>query len=138
MSTETNKATIRRFHEEVMNQGNLPLLQELACVDYMEHNPFPGHGQGLTGLRQRVELLHRAFSGDYTIDDMIAEGDKVVVRWTGRVVQRGDFMGIPPTGRSATYSGIDIYTLQSGLMAEHWDVVDVLSLLQQLGVIPRS
>ena len=137
MTIETNKANIRRYYVEVHNQGNLPLLDELTCVDYVEHNPFPGQTPGLAGLQQRVELLRCAFRGDFTIEDMIAEGDKVVVRWIGRVVHQGVFLGIPPTGKSATYSGIDIYKLRNGKMAEHWDIVDVLSLLQQLGVIPK-
>ncbi len=137
MTVETNKVTIRRYYVEVHNQRNLPLLQELTCTDYVEHNPFPGHGQGLAGLQQRVELLQRAFRGDFTIEDMIAEGDKVVVRWTGHVVHQGEFLGIPPTGKSATYSGIDIYILRDGKMAEHWDVVDVFGLLKQLGILPQ-
>ena len=138
MTTETNKAIIRRYYDDVHNHGNVPLLTELTHADYVEHNPFPGHGQGLAGLQQRVELLQRAFRGAFTIEDMIAEGEKVVVRWTGRVVQHGEFLGIPPTGKSATYSGIDIFTLRDGRMAEHWDVVDVFGLLQQLGVLPQS
>ncbi len=137
MATETNKATVRRYYEQVYNQGNSNLLEELVSEDYVEHSPFPGHGQGAAGLKQRVETLQNAFRANFTIEDMIAEGDKVVVRWTNRVVHRGEFMGIPPTGKSATISGIDIHVLRNGKMAEHWDQVDIIGLLQQLGVLPQ-
>ena len=137
MSTETNKAIVRRYYEEVHNQGKLDVLKEIAVEDYVEHNPFPGQGQGLSGFQQRVEMLQSAFTMNFTIEDMIAEGDKVVVRWTNHNVHQGPFMGIPATGKSVIVSGIDIHLLRNGKLAEHWDVVDMLSLLQQLGVLPQ-
>jgi len=137
MSMEINKATVRRFYEEVHNLGKRDLLKEIAVEDYVEHNPFPGHGQGLAGFYQRVEMLQNAFTMNFTIEDIIAEGDKVVVRWTNHNVHHGSFMGIPATGKSAIVSGIDIHLLRNGKLAEHWDVVDILSLLQQLGVLPQ-
>jgi steroid delta-isomerase-like uncharacterized protein len=137
MSIETNKATVRRYYEEVHNQGKRDVLNEIAVEDYVEHNPFPSHGQGLAGFYQRVEMLQTAFTMNFTIEDMIAEGDKVVVRWTNHNVHHGPFMGIPVTGKSAIVSGIDIHLLRNGKLAEHWDVVDTLSLLQQLGVLPQ-
>lgn len=137
MTTETNKVTVRRYYEEVHNQGNRDLLKDLARVDYVEHSLFPGQGQGLTGLLQRVELLQNAFRSHFTIEDMIAGGDKVVVRWTNHLVQHGENMGIPATGKTATISGIDIHALRDNKLTEHWDLVDNLSLLQQLGVLPQ-
>jgi steroid delta-isomerase-like uncharacterized protein len=137
MSIETNKATVRRYYEEVHNQGKQDVLKEIAVENYVEHNPFPGHGQGLSGFYQRVEMLQNAFTMNFTIEDMIAEGDKIVVRWVNHNVHQGSFMGIPATGKSAIVSGIDIHLLQNGKLAEHWDVVDTLSLLQQLGVLPQ-
>ncbi|HEY5903620.1 MAG TPA: ester cyclase [Anaerolineales bacterium] len=135
MSAETNKAIVRRYYEEVHNQGKRELLKEIAAEDYVEHNPFPGQGQGLDGFRQRVEALQGAFTMNFTIEDMIAEGDKVVVRWTNHNLHQGPFLGVPATGKSVTVSGIDIHRLQNGKLAEHWDVVDMLGLLQQLGVV---
>jgi steroid delta-isomerase-like uncharacterized protein len=135
MSAETNKAIVRRYYEEVHNQGKRELLKEIAAEGYVEHNPFPGQGQGLDGFRQRVEALHGAFTMNFTIEDMIAEGDKVVVRWTNHNLHQGPFLGIPATGKSITVTGIDIHRLQNGKLAEHWDVVDMLGLLQQLGVV---
>jgi len=137
MSTETNKATVRRYYEEVHNQGKRDVLNEIAVEDYVEHNPFPGQRQGLAGFYQWVEMLQTAFTMNFTIEDMIAEGDKVVVRWTNHNVHHGVFMGIPATGKSVIVSGIDIHLLRNGKLAEHWDVVDTLSLLQQLGVLPE-
>ena len=137
MPTETNKATVRRYYAEVHNQGKRDVLKEIAVEDYVEHNPFPGHGQGLAGLYQRVEMLQTAFTMNFTIEDIIAEGGKVVVRWTNHNVHHGPFMGISATGKSAIVSGIDIHLLRNGKLAEHWDVVDTLSLLQQLGAFPQ-
>jgi steroid delta-isomerase-like uncharacterized protein len=137
MTIETNKVTVRRYYEEVHNQGKVNLLNELAIVDYVERTPFPGHGQGLAGLQQRVELLQHAFRAHFTIEEMIAEGDKVVVRWTNHLVQQGEFMGIPSTGKTATISGVDIHVLRNGKLAEHWDIVDMFSLLHQLGALPQ-
>ena len=78
-----------------------------------------------------------AFGQTFTLEEVIAEGDRVVVRWTGSGTHVGEFMGIPPTGRSFTIAGIDIHRIEGGRMAEHWHVVDQLSLLQQLGLIPQ-
>jgi steroid delta-isomerase-like uncharacterized protein len=137
MSIEKDQVTVRRYYLEVFNQKKESLLEELAVPDYVEHDPFPGHGQGLAGLRERVEMLQAAFRADFTIEDMIASGDKIVVRWTNHVVHQGVFFGVPATGKPAAVSGIDIIRMRDGKMAEHWDVVDTLSLLQQLGAIPQ-
>ncbi len=138
MSIETNKATVRRYYEEVHNQGKREVLKEIAVEDFVEHNPFPGHGQGLAGLYQRVEMLQTAFTMNFTIEDIVAEGDKVVVRWTNHNVHHGPFMGISATGKSAIVSGINIYLLRNSKLAENWDVFDALSLFQQLGAFPQS
>jgi steroid delta-isomerase-like uncharacterized protein len=137
MPTEANKATIRRYYDEVLNGGNIRLLREIAVPDYDEHDPLPGQTDGLEGLQQRVEMLRTAFRPHFTLEDMIAEQDKVVVRWTNRGTHLGEFMGIPPTGRTFTIAGIDIHRLRDGKMAEHWHVVDLFSQLQQLGLLPQ-
>jgi len=97
---------------------------------------FPGHGQGLEGLRQRVNTLRTAFTQQFTLELLIAEGDKVAVLWTTRGTHVGEFMGLPPTGKSYTIQGVDIHQLRDGRMTEHWDVVDVYSMLIQLGALP--
>jgi steroid delta-isomerase-like uncharacterized protein len=136
MSDTANKAIVRRYYDEVLNQGNLAALDALAAMDYVEHNPLPGQGEGLQGLRDRAGMLGAAFRPRFTLEDVIAEGDRVAVRWTNHGVHQGPFAGMPATGRAFAITGIDIHVLRDGKLAEHWDVVDQLSLLQQLGVLP--
>lgn len=136
MTVEENKQVARRYYNEVLNAGNLNALDELAVPQYHEHDPLPGQADGREGLRQRVAMLRRAFQAQFTIEDIIAEGDKVVVRWTQRGTQVAEFLGMPATGKSFTIAGIDIHQLQDGKLAEHWHVVDLLAQMQQLGFIP--
>ena len=138
MSNEANRAIVARFYETALNAGDVTVLEELASPDYEEHDPIPGQGTGRDGLRDRVRMIVDAFGQRFTVEDVIAEGDRVVVRWTGSGTHVGEFMGIPPTGRSFTISGIDIYRMADGKMAEHWHVVDQLALLGQLGLLPEQ
>ncbi|POX56254.1 hypothetical protein C3489_05915 [Streptomyces sp. Ru71] len=138
VSTEANKALVRRFYEEVLNGRRLEVIDELALPDYEEHDPLPGQGQGREGLKGRVTMLVEGLSPTFTLDDIIAEGDRVVVRWTNNATHSGTFLGIPPTGRTCTVAGIDIYRLDGNRLAEHWHVVDQLSMLQQLGLLPAA
>jgi steroid delta-isomerase-like uncharacterized protein len=137
VTAEVNKSVARRYYEAVLNRGDVDALDELASPDYVERDPLPGQGTGRDGLKDRVRMLRSAFGQQFTLEDVIAEGDKVVVRWTGSGKHEGEFMGIPPTGKSFTIAGIDIHRIQDEMMAEHWHVVDQLSLLQQLGIIPQ-
>lgn len=137
MSSDENKAVVRRFYTEVLEAGNVSLLSEIAVPDYDEHDPIPGQTNGREGLKQRVEMLRSAFQPRFTLEDIIAEQDKVVVRWTNHGTHVGEFMGIPPTSKSFSIAGIDIHRLQDGKLAEHWHVVDMLSQLQQLGLVPQ-
>ena len=136
MSENENKQLLRRYYEEVLMQGRLDVLETIARRDHIEHNPFPGHAQGLDGLLQRVNTLRSAFNQQFTLEHVIAEGDKVAVMWTTRGTHVGEFVGMPATGRSFTIQGVDVHLLRDGRMAEHWDVVDMYSLLIQLGALP--
>jgi steroid delta-isomerase-like uncharacterized protein len=136
MSENENKQLLRRYYEEVLTTGRLDVLEAIAQPDYIEHNPFPGHGQGLEGLRQRVNTLRGGLNQQFTLELLIAEGDKVAVLWTARGTQVGDFMGLPATGKSYTIQGVDIHDLRDGRMAQHWDVVDMYGFLIQLGALP--
>lgn len=138
MSIEANKKTVARFYERVLNGGDLGALEQLATPDYEEHDPLPGQGTGRDGLRDRVQAIASAFGQRFTVEDVIAEGDRVVVRWTGSGTHVGEFMGIPATGRSFTIAGIDVYRVADTKMAEHWHVVDQFALLQQLGLLPQQ
>ncbi len=137
MSVEQNKTVVRRYYEEVLNRGHIAVLDELATDDYVENDPFPNQGNGRDDLKARVSTLLTAFSPcTFTIEDVVAEGDRVVVRWRSSGNHSGDFLGMPPTNHDYTITGIDIHRLSGGRVAEHWHVVDQLSQLQQLGMIP--
>jgi steroid delta-isomerase-like uncharacterized protein len=137
VSTEQNKATVKRYYEEVLNGRNVDLVDDLAVEDYVENDPFPGQGNGRSDLKARAQLILDAFNPlRFTVEDVVAEEDQVVVRWSQVGTNSGSFMGMPPTGREFSINGIDIHVLRDGRMAEHWHVVDQLGLLQQLGVIP--
>lgn len=131
-----NKRTIRRYYEEVFNQGRLEVLDEIVVPNHVEHNPLPGQTQGVEGVKQRVAMLRAAFNPQFTLEDVLAEGDKVVVRWSNRGTHLADFFGVPATGRTVVVSGIDIHQLRDGKMSEHWDVVDIFGVMMQIGAIP--
>lgn len=137
MTGNDNKAVARRFYEEVLNQRKVDVLDQIAAEDYLEHDPFPGQGNGRADLKARVAGFHKAFNPlHFNVEDVIGEGDKVVVRWTNSGTDSGGFMGIPPTGRQFGIAGIDIHVVRDGRLAEHWHVVDMLGQMQQLGLIP--
>ncbi|MFF9815259.1 ester cyclase [Streptomyces sp. NPDC014006] len=138
MSTETNKALVRRLYDEVLNGRHVEVVDELATPDYEEHDPLPGQGPGREGLKSRVTMLLEGLSPRFTLHDVIAEADRVVVRWTNDATHSGTFLGIPPTGRTASVAGIDIYRIDGDRIAEHWHVVDQLSMLQQLELLPPA
>jgi steroid delta-isomerase-like uncharacterized protein len=135
--SEIHKALARRVMDEVLNGRNLDLLDDLAASDYIEHNPLPGQGTGIEGLRDRYTMVLSAFNPHFTVDDVIAETDKVVLRWTASGTHVGEFPGMPPTGRTYRNSGIEIWRVENGRLAEHWDVVDVFGQLMQLGLVPQ-
>jgi steroid delta-isomerase-like uncharacterized protein len=135
---EDNKTIARRYYEEVLTGGNVGALDRLAAEDYIEHDPFPGQGNGRADLKARVGYLLSAFSPlRFTIEDVIAEGDKVVVRWMNAGTHSGNFMGIPATGKKFAVAGIDIHVVRDGRLAEHWHVVDQFAQMQQLGLLPQ-
>jgi predicted ester cyclase len=138
MSTEENTARMRRIPEEVFNRGDLAVADELFAADYAEHFPLPpGFPTGVAGLKAFVAGLREALPDfRYTLEDEIAVGDKVVQRLTGRGTMRGAFLGMPPTGKQATWTEIHIARVAGGKLVEHWAAIDQLGMLQQLGVIP--
>ena len=137
MSIDSNKAIARRVFDEVLSRRNLAALDELATADYVEHNPLPGQRTGLDGLKDRYTMVLNGLDPHFTIEDVIAEGDRVVLRWTNSGTHVAEFLGMPPTGKSFTIGGIEIWRVQDGKLAEHWDMVDVFGQLQQLGLLPQ-
>jgi steroid delta-isomerase-like uncharacterized protein len=134
--TEANKALLRRYKVGLLNSRDVDALGEVAAVDYLDHAAFPGQAPGLVGLKQRIATLLQALDPVWTIHDIVAEGDIVVIRWSHTGTHVGDFLGIPATGRRFISRGIDMYRVRDGLMSEHWNVVDMLGFCQQVGVIP--
>jgi steroid delta-isomerase-like uncharacterized protein len=136
MDTNDNKRVALRLYE-LLNSGNVDAVGDLVTPDYLEHDPLPGQGTGREGAIDRFSMLVQGLSPRFTIEDVIAESDKVVVRWTNEGTHTGSFLGIPPTGRSFTIGGIDIYRVQDGRLCEHWHQIDQLSMLGQLGLVPE-
>ena len=136
--SEQNKIIVRRAIEEVYNEGKLDVVDELVSGDFVAHvSSSPEDIHGPTGMKQFVASLREGFPDLHiTIEDQIAEGDKVVTRWTVRGTHTGPFQGIPATGKQATMSGIEIDRVVDGKAIECWTSADDLGLLQQLGVVP--
>jgi steroid delta-isomerase-like uncharacterized protein len=136
MSTETNKQLVQRYYDEVHNDRNYDLIDALIAPNFKEHDPLPGQQEGRAGIKQREKMLADSLDVHFTVEDMIAEGDKVVVRWRNRGTHIGEFLGIPPTGRDFSIEGINVYRVEDGRLAEGWSVADVFGQMLQLGVIP--
>ena len=137
--SEENKAIVRRVPEEITSQGRLELIDELFSPDIVDHTFIPELGltPGREGIRQFISMLRAAFPDiDIKVQDVIAEGDKVVVRNSAQGTQQGEFMGIPPSRKHASWSEIHIVRIADGKIVEHWANVDRLGMLQQLGVVP--
>ena len=132
MSIEQNKAIVQRMFEGI-NQGNLAILDDFLAADFVTHAVPPGMPANGESHKRAVQLLHTAFP-DYhvTVEDMIAEGDKVMARLTVQGTQRGDFFGIPPTGKHVIWSAVDIFRFVDGKWVEYWLSTDSLGLLEQL------
>ena len=137
MSTEENKALARRAFEEVLNRGNMALIDEFYDPDYVEHYTPTGPVHGREGLKQFYMIYRTAFpDAHYTVEDQISERDKVVTRWTVTGMHQEPLMGIPPTGKQGTVTGISIARVEGGKLMAAWTEFDALGMFQQLGVIP--
>ena len=135
----SNKETFTRFNEAT-NSGDAELISttidEIVEPDVLIRTPLPIEATGAEALKEVFARLHRAFPDLHvTVEDLIAEGDKVVARNSVSGTHQGEYMGLPPTGRTVTYNEIFIVRFADGRIAETWGVVDVLSQMKQLGVI---
>jgi len=136
MSLAQNKALVRRFVEEVQSQHNLAVLDELFSPDFVDHSGMT-NPPTLEGSRQFFTMMFAAFPDmKMTIHQQLAEGDKVRTYKTLQGTHQGPFMGIPATGNEVSIDVIDIFTVEGDLMTEHWTVGDMLTMMQQLGVVP--
>ena len=140
MAAVENKATARRFIEELFNQGNLEIADELLSPNYIDHDPAMLEDvRGPEGMKQYAAMYRSAFPDIHiVIEDQVAEGDKVVTRWIGTGTHQGDLMGIAPTGNRVTVTGIAIDRFSGGKIEETWENYDALGMLQQIGAIPSA
>jgi steroid delta-isomerase-like uncharacterized protein len=136
MSTEENKALVRRFYAEI-DKGNIDAMDELVAEDYLDHNPppFPGLKSGREGLKQAFKIFWEATPGYHEIEDMIAEGDKVVTRMTSYGKHEKDLPGAPATGNEMNTTSITIHRIANGKLVEKWAEKDVMGFLIQIGVM---
>jgi steroid delta-isomerase-like uncharacterized protein len=127
-----NRAIVRQVLA-VFNSGDIAVLDDLIAAGYTNHNAPPGAVQGIEGRRQAVSMFRRAFPDlQSTVEDLIAEGDRVVARVNLRGTNMGEFLGRPPTGRPVNVTGIDIFRVVDGQVTDRWGVLDMLALTQQL------
>lgn len=135
MTTEENKVVLRRFVEEVVNTGDVDLVPRFVSTDFVDHDPPPGASPDISGIRRAFARVRVAFPDFHaTVEDLIAEGDRVAYRWTFRGTHLGDLGNVPPTGKVATWSAIGVARFMDGKMTERWQQLDTAGLLRQLGV----
>jgi steroid delta-isomerase-like uncharacterized protein len=138
MSTDENKALFRRFIEQVANQGDLSVIHQMMPPDFIENQELPaGAPQGRDGVEHFFRQWTQGFTDrNITLDLEVAEGDLVTTFQTWRGTHSGEFLGIPATGKTIKVPAVDIVRVADGMFVEHWGVMDMLVLMQQLGAIP--
>jgi predicted ester cyclase len=139
MSAEENKALIRRYFAAIdaaCKTGNASILDEFLAPDFVTHTPFPGMPPTREGAKQIFMAFVASAPGSHVVDDLIAEGDRVVGRITATGTHEGDLLGIARTGKHIRMTGMTIWRIADGKIVEHWSEMNVLGLLQQLGAVP--
>jgi steroid delta-isomerase-like uncharacterized protein len=121
MTLEANKAVIRRVFEEVIPAGDPTGMRDLVAADFLDHDPLPGQPAGLEGAEYVVSTMHGAHPDlRFAIDDLVAEGDRVTIRWTMRATNTGPMLGRPASGQQVEYSAIVVFRIADGQIAERW------------------
>lgn len=139
--SEKNKDLARRYLDEVYNKGNVAFIDEVVASNYVVHDPNSPEGMsgGVEGAKRFVEMYRSTFPDiQITVEDLVAEGDKVVTRWTARGTHQGELMGIPPSSNRVEVTGISIDRIEGGKFVESWSNYDVLGMMQQIGAIPSA
>lgn len=133
-----NAGLVRRGIEEILNRGDYAVAGEIFTPDFVFHTPAqPEPFHGPAGFNAYVSMIRAAFPDiRFTIEDILAVDDTVVARWSARLTHHGEFFGIPPTRKKATLTGIHIYHCRDGRIAEEWQELNALGLMQQLGALP--
>jgi steroid delta-isomerase-like uncharacterized protein len=138
MTTETaNIAIVRKFFEVGPSKGDLAAADALLAPEFALHTPLPTPGPGIEAMNNVITTCRAAFHGlNVTIDDIMADRDKVTARFTARGMHKGEFMGLPPTGKAITMTGIEIFRVREGKITELWGEANLMGLMQQLGILP--
>jgi steroid delta-isomerase-like uncharacterized protein len=137
MAAAENKAVITSFVEEVINQGRFERVNDLVALNFVELEPLPGQQQGREGLKQVIAFRTAFPDIHWVIEEMLGEGDKVFSRFTWHGTHRGEFFGVPATGKQITVKGMVVDRVVAGKMEESRILMDGLSMMRQLGVIPE-
>jgi steroid delta-isomerase-like uncharacterized protein len=139
VSVEENKALARRWFEDLFNTGDLEVADEIIAPDHVNHDPtLPDIPPGSEGQKQVVNLYRGAFTNAHiSVEEQLAEGDKVVTRWRGSGTHQGEFMGVPPSGNQVRVTGITINRVSDAKIVESWTNYDALGMMQQIGAIPE-
>jgi steroid delta-isomerase-like uncharacterized protein len=134
-----NMATVRKFFEVGPSKGDIAAADALLAPDFSLHVPLPTPGPGTDAINNVIATCRAVFHGLHvTIDDLMADGDMVTCRFTARGVHKGEFMGLPPTGKPIVMTGIEIFRLKKGKIAELWGEANLMGLMAQLGILPSS
>ena len=138
--SQANKATARRFLEDAFNKGDLDVIDEICLPTVVDHDPaMPADTSGIEALKQLVAGYRAAFPDlRMTVEEQVGEGDLVATRWTARGTHEGELMGVAPSGKQATVTGITLDRFEDGRIAESWTNWDTLGLLKQLGAVPMT
>jgi steroid delta-isomerase-like uncharacterized protein len=137
--SEENKALARRW-ADILNQGNLDLVDEIYAPDYVGHDPaMPEDVRGVDGAREFYSMYTSAFpDAEITIEDQLAEEDTVATRWTGRGTHQGELMGVPPSGNRVEVMGVTVSRIEGGKIVEEWDIYDALGMMQAIGAFSEQ
>lgn len=137
MSLQKNKKIMRRVYEEAFNKGKAAILDEVIAKAFLDHNLGPRQESGLKGIKKFFVETRAAFPDIHVkVDLIVAEGDKVVTRYTATGTHKGELWGIPPTRKRISVAGIDIVRFARGKAVERWGAFDNLGMIQELGVVP--
>ncbi|WP_440008208.1 ester cyclase [Halomicrococcus sp. SG-WS-1] len=140
MTPEENKELVRRDPEEIWSEGNVDVVDEIYAEDFVLHDPSSPDGtRGREEYREYVAAYRDAFpDADYAVEELVAEGDAVAMRYTARGTHEGELMGIEPTGEEVTVTGMELYHVDDGKITEMWTNYDALGVFRQLGVVPSA
>lgn len=134
-NVKQNKEICKRFFDELHDKGNFDIIDELVHPNVISHDPFPGQPKGSEGVRSTMNIFRTAFPDLKLIhNDMIAEDDRVMIKFTATGTHQAKFMNIPATNKKIAYEEVVILRLKDGQITEHWAVADAMALLQQLGI----